>query len=194
MYTLTAPTAQTSTGYVSWAGTHDEICAFFINYTGVDQADPLHSIAKTTATLGSAGLFVTNDTTPTQPWSKITVNTASGDKVVAMTSISPSSARKTGYVISTTSGKGTQRLKADDVDLDGWEWCAISDADATGSTFEFGWEVHTVTAETYGDGKVGITLKPAAEATGHPVGLRCGQVPFMATRQWNPNPFSIARS
>lgn len=162
MYTLTAPTAQTSTGYVSWASSHDEVCAFFLNYTGVDQTDPLHSIAKTTATIGMDGLYVTDDTTPTQPWSKITVNTASGDKVIAITSICPSSSSIANLTISTSSGMGTQRLKADNADLAGWEWCAISDADATGPTFEFGWELHTAAGTTYSDGKVGISLKPAS--------------------------------
>lgn len=162
MYTLTAPTVQTSTGYVSWASAMDEVCAFFINYAGVDQADPLHSIAKTTVKGTKA---VSSDTNPAQPWTSLVCNTANGDKVVAIQVIM-SEFNRTDVVFSNTSGKGTNRLKAGEAELDGYQFDGMSDGDATGSTFEFQWEAHGFFYnEDLPWGAIGISLKPAGSST-----------------------------
>jgi hypothetical protein len=140
-----------------------------INYTGVDQSDPLHSIAKVTARGSYLPTTEASDwfNTTNQPICLVTANTASGDTVVGYGFCSPDTAN-TGLAITTSSGKGTQRIKIDGSDLSGYHHLALSDAEATGSTFQFGWELRSM-EDTVHWGAIGITLKPAAAAGNWPL-------------------------
>jgi len=144
LWRLIAPTVQTSTVYVSWAATQDEIGVLTASYTGVDQTTPLRTLATNTG----SGV------------STLSVNATSvaSDLVLALFGWLDSG---NNAFTATVGGTQTSRQEAEGASL-GYEGLLLSDLSAVGTSTSMSYDMDAAAVPDGGLAILAAALVPAS--------------------------------
>jgi hypothetical protein len=146
LWRLIAPTVQTSTVYVSWAATQDEIGVVTASYTGVDQSTPLRTLATNTGS-GVSTLSVS-------------ATSVADDLVLALFGWLDSG--NNGFT-ATVGGTQTSRQEIEGASL-GFEGLLLSDLPAVGTSTSMSYDVDTAPNPDGGLAILAAALVPASAA------------------------------
>ena len=149
LWRLIAPTAQTSTVYVSWASTQEEVLLIAVATEDTDQTTPNNTVAS--------GIF-NNSVTPSK-----TATSVSGDLVLDFCAI----AEEDGVSATISATAGQASLQEIEGSTTVYETFGASTKTASGTTTTMGWTGTAATTHAY-NGQFAFALNGAAASPTFP--------------------------